>query len=40
MRLGDIGRIRTVLAEVENAMRSPRTEEPLRCRKVCWTWIT
>ena len=27
-RLGDIGRIRTVLAEVENGMRSPRTEEP------------
>lgn len=27
-RLGDIGRIRTVLAEIENRMRSPRTEEP------------
>ena len=26
-RLGDIGRIRTRLAEIENGMRSPRTEE-------------
>ena len=26
-RIGDIGRIRTILAEIENGMRSPRTEE-------------
>lgn len=26
-RLGDIGRIRMVLAEIENGMRSPRSEE-------------
>jgi hypothetical protein len=27
-RLGDVARVRTVLAELENAMRSPRAEEP------------
>lgn len=27
-RLGDIGRIRTILSEIENGLRSPRTEEP------------
>jgi hypothetical protein len=27
-RLGDIGRIRTILSETENCLRSPRSEEP------------
>ena len=27
-RLGDIGRIRTILSEIENGLRSPRAEEP------------
>jgi hypothetical protein len=27
-RLGDIGRLRTILAEIENGLRSPRSEEP------------